>query len=42
MGTAKLGLLIYDGKTLKRFHATTDNVYVTALAGRRPNCGWAR
>jgi len=33
MGTAKLGLLIYDGKTLKRFHTTTDNVYVTALAG---------
>ena len=33
MGTAKLGLLIYDGKTLKRFHPTTDNVYVTALAG---------
>jgi ligand-binding sensor domain-containing protein len=33
VGTAKLGLLIYDGKTLKRFHPTTDNVYVTALAG---------
>ncbi|MGA2277097.1 MAG: hypothetical protein ABSG00_05805 [Terracidiphilus sp.] len=33
MGTAKLGLLIYDGKTLKRFHPTTDNVYVTYLAG---------
>ena len=33
IGTAKLGLLIYDGKTLKRFHATTSNVYVTALAG---------
>jgi ligand-binding sensor domain-containing protein len=33
LGTAKLGLLIYDGKTLKRFHPTTDNVYVTALAG---------
>lgn len=33
MGTAKLGLLIYDGKTLKRFHSTTDNVYVTCLAG---------
>ncbi|MGO9316925.1 MAG: hypothetical protein ACLPXT_02015 [Terracidiphilus sp.] len=33
IGTAKLGLLIYDGKTLKRFHSTTDNVYVTALAG---------
>jgi hypothetical protein len=33
LGTAKLGLLIYDGKTLTRFHPTTDNVYVTALAG---------
>jgi ligand-binding sensor domain-containing protein len=33
IGTAKLGLLVYDGKTLKRFHSTTDNVYVTALAG---------
>jgi ligand-binding sensor domain-containing protein len=33
IGTAKMGLLIYDGKTLKRFHTTTDNVYVTALAG---------
>jgi len=33
IGTAKMGLLIYDGKTLKRFHPTTDNVYVTALAG---------
>jgi len=42
IGTAKLGLLIYDGKTLKRFHPTTDNVYVTALQARRPNYGWAR
>ena len=33
IGTAKLGLLVYDGKTLKRFHPTTDNIYVTALAG---------
>jgi len=33
VGTAKLGLLIYDGKTLKRFHSTTNSVYVTALAG---------
>jgi ligand-binding sensor domain-containing protein len=33
IGTAKLGLLIYDGKTLKRFHSTTNNIYVTALAG---------
>jgi ligand-binding sensor domain-containing protein len=33
IGTAKLGVLVYAGKTLKRFHATTDNVYVTSLAG---------
>ena len=33
IGTAKLGLLIYDGKTLKKFHPTTDDVYVTSLAG---------
>src|ERR1035441_7865902 len=33
IGTAKPGLLIYDGKTLKRFHPTTNSVYVTALAG---------
>jgi hypothetical protein len=33
IGTAKLGLLVYDGTSLKRFHSTTDNVYVTALAG---------
>ena len=33
LGTAKSGLLVYDGKTLERFHSTTNNVYVTALAG---------
>ena len=33
IGTAKLGLLIYDGKALKKFHPTTDEVYVTSLAG---------
>jgi len=33
IGTEKLGLLVYDGKTLKRFHSTTNNIYVTALAG---------
>jgi ligand-binding sensor domain-containing protein len=33
IGTEKLGLLVYDGKTLKRFHSTTNDVYVTALAG---------
>lgn len=33
LGTARLGLLVYDGHTLQPFHATTSNVYVTALAG---------
>src|ERR1035437_8856530 len=33
IGTAKLGLLIYGGQTLRRFHPTTNNVYVTALTG---------
>ena len=33
MGTAKLGLLVYDGKTLRRFHATTNDMYITALEG---------
>ena len=33
MGTAKLGLLVWDGKALSRFHATTNNTYVTAIAG---------
>lgn len=33
MGTARRGLLVYDGKTLRQFHATTNNIYVTALAG---------
>ncbi len=33
LGTAKWGLLIFDGKSLQRFHATTNNLYITALAG---------
>jgi ligand-binding sensor domain-containing protein len=33
MGTAKLGLLVYNGKALRRFHATTNDIYITALAG---------
>jgi ligand-binding sensor domain-containing protein len=33
LGTAKRGLLIFDGVTLQRFHSTTNNIYVTALAG---------
>jgi len=33
LGTAKRGLLVYDGKSLSRFHSTTNDVYVTALAG---------
>jgi ligand-binding sensor domain-containing protein len=32
-GTAKDGLLVYDGKTLEAFHPTTNGMYVTALAG---------
>ena len=33
MGTARRGLLVYDGKTLARFHPTTNDVFVTAVAG---------
>jgi ligand-binding sensor domain-containing protein len=33
MGTGKLGLLVYDGNTLRRFHTTTNNCFVTAVAG---------
>ncbi len=33
MGTVKRGLLEYNGHTLREFHATTEKVYVTALAG---------
>jgi ligand-binding sensor domain-containing protein len=33
LGTARLGLLVYDGRTLREFHSTTSHVYVTALAG---------
>ncbi len=33
IGTEKLGLLVYDGKRLERFHPTTNDIYVTALAG---------
>jgi ligand-binding sensor domain-containing protein len=33
LGTAKCGLLVFDGKSLQRFHPTTTNLYVTALAG---------
>jgi ligand-binding sensor domain-containing protein len=33
IGTAKSGLLVYDGSTLRRFHSTTDRLYITALAG---------
>lgn len=32
-GTAKRGLLVYDGKSLHAFHPATNGVYVTALAG---------
>jgi hypothetical protein len=33
LGTAKRGLLVYDGKRTRYFHATLKNLYVTALAG---------
>lgn len=33
MGTAKRGLLVYEGGILKSFHSTTNNIYVTAIAG---------
>jgi ligand-binding sensor domain-containing protein len=33
IGTARSGLLVYDGSTLKRFHSTTDKLYITALIG---------
>ena len=33
LGTAKLGLLVYDGETLRAFHSPTNSLYVTALAG---------
>ena len=32
-GNSQTGLLVYDGKSLRRFHPTTNNIYVTALAG---------
>jgi ligand-binding sensor domain-containing protein len=33
LGTAKLGVLVYDGKRLQPFHPTLATVHVTALAG---------
>ncbi len=33
LGTAKRGLLVYDGKRIRYFHSTLKNLYVTALAG---------
>lgn len=33
LGTARRGLLVYDGRTLHQFHSTTSGIYVTALAG---------
>jgi ligand-binding sensor domain-containing protein len=33
LGTEKRGVLIYDGKTLQSFHATTKDVFVTGIAG---------
>lgn len=33
LGTAKRGLLVWNGKTLRSFHASTANLYITSLAG---------
>lgn len=33
LGTARRGLLIYDGRSLRSFHSTTRSVAVTSLAG---------
>ncbi len=33
IGTAKRGLLVYDGGVLRRFHTTTNDIFVSALAG---------
>jgi len=33
LGTARRGLLVYDAGNLKSFHSTTNNIYVTAIAG---------
>jgi ligand-binding sensor domain-containing protein len=33
LGTAKRGLLLWDSRTLRPFHSTTANLYITSLAG---------
>ena len=33
LGTAKRGLLVYDGKRTRYFHPTLKDLYITALAG---------
>jgi hypothetical protein len=33
LGTARRGLLVYDGRRVRYFHPTLRNLYVTALAG---------
>ena len=33
LGTAKRGLLVYDGKRTRYFHSTLKDLYITALAG---------
>lgn len=40
IGTARLGLLVFDGRTLRRFHPTLDNQYITTLAGNESTV-WA-
>jgi hypothetical protein len=33
LGTAKLGLLVYDGRSISPFHSSLKNIYITALTG---------
>jgi ligand-binding sensor domain-containing protein len=37
LGTAKRGLLVWDGQVLRSFHAITANRYITSLAGNEGN-----
>ena len=40
LGTAKRGLLVYDGKRIQYLHATLKDLYITALAGTESDL-WA-
>jgi ligand-binding sensor domain-containing protein len=37
LGTEKNGLLVWDGRTLARYHAALNDLQVTALAGSEPD-----